>query len=121
MSGNLPSVDVLNDSSTTTYFNNYFNKAIGTSPELDDAVISYFEGITGKKESAKVLAGTVMYTALSRGIDLAELLDQFRQLEPGELNSYLSLFLNLDRVGTSLLGVSNEPQLSKYVARTILP
>ena len=32
-----------------------------------------------------------------------------------------TMFLNLNRIGTSYLGINNAPQTSKYVARTILP
>ena len=41
--------------------------------------------------------------------------------EQNELNAYLTLLLNLNRVNTSLLGLSNSPQLNKYIARAILP
>ena len=48
------------------------------------------------------------------------ILDEFRKLNKNELNAYLTMFLNLNRVGTSLLGLSNSPQLNKYIARSIL-
>lgn len=38
-----------------------------------------------------------------------------------ELDAYLTMFLNLNRVGTSLLGLSNSPQTSKYITRAIRP
>ena len=38
-----------------------------------------------------------------------------------ELDAYLTMFLNINRVGTSLLGLSNSPQTSPYVTRAILP
>ena len=37
-----------------------------------------------------------------------------------ELDAYLTMFLNLNRVGTSLLGISNSPQVSPYISRAIL-
>jgi hypothetical protein len=37
-----------------------------------------------------------------------------------EVDAYLTMFLNFNRVGTSLLGLSNSPQTSKYISRTIL-
>ena len=37
-----------------------------------------------------------------------------------EINAYLTMFLNLNRSGTSLLGLSNSPVTSKYISRTIL-
>lgn len=38
-----------------------------------------------------------------------------------EVDAYLTMFLNLNRVGTSLLGLNNSPQTSPYVERAILP
>jgi hypothetical protein len=37
-----------------------------------------------------------------------------------ELDAYLTMLLNLNRVGTSLLGLTNSPRTSKYIQRTIL-
>lgn len=37
-----------------------------------------------------------------------------------EVNAYLTMFLNLNRSGTSLLGLGNSPVTSKYISRTIL-
>jgi hypothetical protein len=41
--------------------------------------------------------------------------------EQNELNAYLTMLLNSNRSGTSLLGLSNTPQVSKYITRAILP
>jgi hypothetical protein len=38
-----------------------------------------------------------------------------------EVDAFLTMFLNFNRVGTSLLGLSNSPQTSKYIQRAILP
>jgi hypothetical protein len=48
-------------------------------------------------------------------------LDEFKKMPIGELNDYLVMFLNLERKGTSYLGVINAPKINKYVERTILP
>jgi hypothetical protein len=48
-------------------------------------------------------------------------LDEFKKIPLGELNTYTTLFLNFERVGTSFLGLKNRPQQNKYVARAILP
>ena len=37
-----------------------------------------------------------------------------------ELDAYLTMLLNLNRAGTSLLGLSNSPRTGKYIERTIL-
>jgi predicted restriction endonuclease len=117
--GNLPPATDTNE--TTKYFDNFFSDTTGFSPNVDDAVISYFQSVTGNKESGTTLAATVIYTALQQKIDPLLLIDEFRKLKPGELNAYLTMFLNVNRVGTSLLGISNSPQTNKYITRAILP
>ena len=144
-----------NKEPTTEYFNNFFEKEYFTTQNIDDAVLGYFESVTGDRTSAKVLASTVLLTALSQGIEPMSIVDELRRLsqknkleaptstgytnrvrmatdeyaKPGpnrrgefnELDAYLTVFLNLNRVGTSLLGISNQPQTNKYVQRAILP
>jgi hypothetical protein len=48
------------------------------------------------------------------------IVQQFQALPPGELNLYLAMFLNLNRVGTSLVGVNNQSKQNKYITRAIL-
>jgi len=116
--GNLPPASVNN---TTDFFNNFFTQTTGTSENINDAVVGYFQTITGNKEAGITLAGAVLFTAQQQGIQPMELIDEFRRLKPGELNAYLTMFLNINRASTSLLGLSNSPQTSKYVTRAILP
>jgi hypothetical protein len=140
---------------TSEYFNNFFEQEFVTSQNVNDAVVGYFQSITGDAASAKVLASTVLMTALSQGIDPVSIIDELRRLSqknraaapaetsytsrvsqatdpyanPGppsrknfnEIDAYLTVFLNLNRVGSSLLGISNQPQTNKYVQRAILP
>jgi hypothetical protein len=228
---------------TAEYFNNFFEKDYFTSQNVDDAVLGYFQTITGETTSARVLASTVLMTSLSQGIDPMSIIDELRRLsqknrmnapiqnnisgrvdralfnsefnsyttilesldefdvgqlfynptsnafyqkqqntatqqveltsvtgyraeqvatvadaavfdyfmvnpksnqtsytsrvtrtadeyaKPGpnsrgnfnEIDAYLTVFLNLNRVGSSLLGISNQPQTNKYVQRAILP
>jgi hypothetical protein len=115
---NLPAKKVDN---TTDYFNNFFKPSFDISQDVDGAVVSFFEKVTDGKESAKLLAGAVIYTAGVQGIDFMTLLQQFAKMPKGELNAYLTMFLNLNRVGTSYLGMSKAAPASKYIARTILP
>ena len=209
--GNLPKSDNIN--STTEYFNNYYSERFTTSPGLNDAVIGYFQQITGNEETGKNLASAVIYTALSQGLEPMSRVDEFRKLKAGnfieqktpidsttvistlnsydeinqnkynytvgtlfyaptkdlffttklntetellevvtalnyeaekiniattqnpqyvynyfyvtrtqekdELTPYLTVLLNYNRVGTSLLGISNQPQSNKYVQRSI--
>ena len=117
--GNLPPITDINNS--TTLFDSFFTQTTGTSEDINDSVIGYFQSVTGDKDSGITLAAAVLFTAQQQGIQPMTLIDEFRRLKPGELNAYLTMFLNINRVGTSLLGLSNQPQTSKYVTRAVLP
>lgn len=206
--GNIP-LDTKDTTETRSFFNNYFEKQRSVSSNVNDAVLAYFETLTGDKDSAKVLAATVIYTAQSQGVKPMEIIDEFQKMttttkvkvrtpyhlpvitahetftdieenktsysngqlfyltdkkvffqltvsgenytlnstrdyeaefvnvaqtggfynfysisykkDNGALNAYLTMFLNINRVGTSLLGISNVPPVSKYISRAILP
>jgi hypothetical protein len=53
-------------------------------------------------------------------MDVMAVLDEFKKLNQKQLTPYISYFLNLSRIGTSLIGVQNNPVKNKYVARTII-
>ena len=118
INGNLPPSTKTN--TTTNYFNNFFKTGLTVSQNVDDSIVGYFQTVTGSRESGITLASTVIYTAQSQGLDPMVIIDEFRKLKPNELNAYLTMFLNLNRANTSLLGLSNSPQLNKYIARSIL-
>jgi hypothetical protein len=119
ISGNLPPLSSGN--ATTDYFDRFFVRTPGTSSNKNDMLVAFLQEWTGSYEAGNILAGVVLYTAETQGIDPAILIDEFQKLDKKQLNSYLTLFLNLNRVGTSLLGISNTPQTSKYISRAILP
>lgn len=117
--GNLPPSSQINN--TTDYFNNFFTQTYSVNQNVNDAVVGYFQSVTGNKDSGRLLASAVMYTAQQQGLDIMSLLDEFRKLQQQELTAYLAMLLNLYRVETSLLGISNSPPVSKYISRAILP
>jgi hypothetical protein len=120
---NLSSVNIGVNKSTPSskYFNNYFVNPGNISSNQNDAVVSFFQEQTGgNKQSAAVLASTVIYTAMAQGVDPMSIIQQFQALPKGQINLYLAMFLNLNRVGTSLVGVNNQPVQNKYVTRSIL-
>lgn len=180
INGNLPGQTTA-DPGTTNYFNNFFAQPVGTSPMINDAVVAFFQKITGNKDTGTNLAAAVIYTCLQQNMDPMSVVDQLKALndkkritatvdqytqeneivnqyshttnyladdeyvfdsqtgtwttgtkqyaKPGpstpyayvtELDAYLTMLLNLNRVGTSLLGISNSPQVSPYVKRMIL-
>jgi hypothetical protein len=122
-SSNLNAPNYSNNQATSSqqYFNNYFLGPLNISSNQNDAVTAYFQKITnGNRDAAQILASTVIYTARSQGLDPMSILQQFQNLSSGELNAYLAMFLNLNRVGTSLIGINNQPVQNKYITRAIL-
>ena len=118
---NLSAVNLNNLSGDgSKFFNNFFNQTISISTAKDDAVVSYFERICDNKESALALSSAVVYTARVQNIDVMAVLDEFKKLSTEQLGPYISYFLNLSRIGTSLIGVQNTPIKNKYIARTII-
>lgn len=111
----------LSKSDPKNYWNNYFKPDFTISSNVDAAILSYFERVAENRTAAKALASAVIYTAKTQNIDPMSALDEFTKVPRGELNAYLTLFLNMQRVGTSYLGITNEPPLNKYVQRAILP
>ena len=105
---------------TNTYVNNFIlDQPI--SNEVDEAIIGYFEQITENKKSARLVAGALIRTSISQGLDPMVILENFTKLKRGQVNAYLNMFLNFNRVGTSYLGLLNPPEINKYVARAIKP
>lgn len=120
---NYSGVSLSSNSTTpaTQFFNNYFTQPGMVTSNQNDAVLAYFQKITnGNKASADILASTVIYTAMAQGIDPMSIIQQFQAVKPGELTLYLAMFLNLNRVGTSLVGVNNQITQNKYITRAIL-
>ena len=103
------------------YFNNFFDIPVEVSSNIDTTIISYFETVTETKESARALASAVIYTSVRQGINPMETLKEFQKLPPGDLDAYVTTFLNLTRIGSSFLGITNIPTVNRYIQRSILP
>jgi hypothetical protein len=123
MSSNLTTVSKRGDldSSSQDFFNNFYQPGFTISPAVDEAVISYFERITENLASARLLASSVVYTSMAQRVSPMEILDRFKDMSQEEITGFAAMFLNLNRVGTSYLGISNRPKTNKYVQRSILP
>lgn len=120
MSNQLNNLEVNGIDPTTDYFNNFFKPEFDVSGDVDTTIIGFFEKMTANKASAKALASSLIFTSLAQGLDPMEILHNFTKLPKGQIDAYMAMFLNLNRVGTSLIGISNQPSTSKYVARAIL-
>ena len=121
---NLPGVRNLETSTsrpdTKSYFNNLFEPKFFATTDQESAIQSFFEEYTGSKESARLFTTAVVYTALGQSINPMSVLADFKKIEKNQLSTYLAAFLNLNRVNSSLLGVSNSPAVGIFVKRNIL-
>lgn len=120
---NLNKTSVRSDlnSSSATFFNNYYQPGFVVSGTDNEIVIGYFEKITNNRASAELLASSVIYTSLVQNSDPLQIIERLRNLEDTEALAYITMFLNLNRVGSSFLGLHNKPRTSKYVSRLIRP
>lgn len=110
-----------NYSSSSEYINNFYKANFTVSSNQDSAVVAFFENLTGNEQSAKILASSVTYTAMSQGIDPLVIIDQMKNMNVDERNQFTSTFLNFNRVGTSQLGVRLPNKYNKFIQRMILP
>jgi len=117
---NISDIDLntLNDS--TKFFNNIFDQPLSVSSEVDQAILAFFEKKTGNKNSARSLAGALLYTCLSQGLDPMSVLDRYKNVADNNLDVYTAMILNLSRISTSTLGVVNVPVVSPYITRTVI-
>ncbi len=107
------------NSEASDFFNNYLQPNFSLTSNLDEATISLFQRIATNRESATILASSVIYTCLAQRLDIATVLDDFRRMSDADILKNLTVFLNLNRVGTSFLGVTNQPRAGKYVERMV--
>lgn len=117
---NLDSFDYQTGALPGQYFNNIFKNTIALTGDVVEAVETFFEIITKNRASAKVLASAIIVTAKSQNQDPLTLVQEFKKLNPGQINAYLATYLNLNRIPTSLLGTVNKPPVNQFVERTIL-
>jgi hypothetical protein len=84
--------------------------------------VSYTAGKYAQRTSANAVDTSVYNNGIwqSSGTQYAKPGPSVAYNSISEINAYLTMFLNLNRSGTSLLGLSNSPLTSKYITRTIL-
>lgn len=117
-----PNIGATNLDVPDQFINNIYAPVGTISADQNAGIISFFERLTnGNKVAASQIASAVIYTCLAQKSDPLLIIQQFMALPSTELNGYLTMFLNLNRIGTSYLGTNTTPTMNKYVARTILP
>ena len=103
------------------FFNNIYKPNFSLSQNINDAVVAHFMKMTDNEESAKLIASAVIFTSLAQGVNPIETIDRFSTMNQEDFKRYVSMFLNLNRVNTSYLGLGGTARMSKYVTRCILP
>lgn len=121
MANNLYSSSANYNSSSEKFLNNFYKPGYTINSLQNDAVIAYFEGITQNKESAKILASSIVYTSVAQGVDPLVVLDQLKNMQPEDRSKFLSMFLNFNRVGSSQLGVRGPKKYAAHIQRLISP
>lgn len=111
--------DIAGDASN--YFNNMFVTVPDITSNINDAVISFFEKVTGNTASAQIMASALIYTAQAQQMDPMMILDQMRGMSDKEKNNFLNMYLNLNRVGTSYLGSRSERKNNRFLDRMLNP
>lgn len=104
----------------TKYFNNFYATKFTVSAGANDAVLAFFEQYTQNKIAANNLTAAIIYTAQAQNLNPLTVLSEFQALPKGQLNSYLTAFLNVNRAPTSVLGINNGTKTSPYITRSIL-
>lgn len=114
-------MSVDNASGAGGYFNNFLTRMPLISANKNDSIVAYFEQYTnGNKSAANALSSSIIYTAQQQGLDPMQILAQIAALPHGHVDKYIAMFLNLNRVGTSFLGVNGQPIVNKYIQRSII-
>jgi hypothetical protein len=117
--GNLPPKNI--GDSTIDFFNAATKlNTRGTSSNKNDALVAFLHNWRGSKLAGDITAANILSIAESQNIDPISIIDEIMKLDASQLNAHLTIFLNLNRVGTSLLGISNTPTTNKYISRAIL-
>lgn len=110
----------LNDSASI-FFNNYIKSGFTISADLNDVLISHFEKITENKASAEIMASAVIYTSVAQRVNPIEIIQKMQGMQSNEVATYVSMFLNLNRLGSSYLGSRRDPGVNKYIKRSVRP
>lgn len=121
MANNISSSSANYSPGTDQYLNNFYKNSFTISSGQNDAVIAYFETINQDKESAKILASSVVYTSIAQGVDPLIILEQLRMMSDDDRNKFLSMFLNFNRIGSSQLGIRTQKKYISYIQRLITP
>ena len=121
MYNNLPNPTSSESSSDTTQRNlqNYNDKPTELNQNTLTAMIGFLENRSFSKESAEVIALTIMIQATREGYNPMTLIETMRNLNDTELSGIVAEVLNFNRFKSSLLGTKQAVTPVDNVRRNI--
>lgn len=108
-------------SPTTANFLSSFDRPVAISDNTYEELVSIFERRTSNSLAVQNLVAAVIQGLEEQRVDVNQVVDSLRASSDSEIDTFLALFMNSSRIGTSFLGVSNQTSVNPYIARTILP
>ena len=104
---------------TVRVFDSFYNFELDVPAQEYDAVNSYFQSVFTDKEAAANFTVTLFRVAQSNRVPVLTLLQQIQTTSGTELTALLAYYLNAERSGSTLLGVSEVVQPNFYAARNV--
>lgn len=100
-------------------FDQFYNFELLVPPDQYDAVNSYFRSVFTDADAAGNFTVTLFRISQLNNIPVLNLLDQLKSTSGIELTATLAYYLNAERSGSTLLGVSEPVQPNYYTARNV--
>jgi hypothetical protein len=117
---NLPPVEKTDSAAATRlFFDSYGVKPLEFSASDVNATIGFFLEKGFEDDAAKVTAATILRQAKIDGVNVFEILDQFKVLGGLELSAVVAQILNKYRINTSSLGFRAETVTKTNQTRNI--
>lgn len=104
---------------TVRVFDSFYNFELDVPAQEYDAVNSYFKSVFTSDEAAGNFTVTLFRVAQSNQVSVLTLLQQLQTTSGNQLTALLAYYLNAERSGSTLLGVSEAAQPNFYAARNV--
>lgn len=109
-----PNVDL-----TVRVFDTFYNFELDVPAQEYDVVYSYFRSVFTTDSAAGNFTVTLFRIAQSNDVPVLNLLEQLQTTTGTQLTALLAYYLNAERSGATLLGVSEPVQPNFYAARNV--
>jgi hypothetical protein len=118
---NIPSQKSSSSSDQTVeIFNNYYNLPININNNELIAMIGFLEKRGFDKSSAETTAITILTQAVKDGYSAMQIMDTLTGVDSVDISKLVAEIINLNRLKTSQLGVTQTFSISESVTRNVL-